>query len=366
MDLRFDSRAPVCGSARTCTIRQVSCRALPDNAFIHPVSTAGHRFARTHGLRLPQPRVVLEIPMATASSFVKAAASVLALSLFSHAAPAADVSIVPSLRTVTFDCDRIVIPDKSFLSVEVNRDAKKGVYVYRYTVRSSDAAAPAVHGILFKDLADNTKTSTQGEGVVDAITLESAAAPGVVRYSLIGEVEAGLTDEQLASLAELFGGNKERMLGSVDDVTAKSCTYSKGKDVFDRGMTGTIVGPSRTKMIKALLTPPPPDATDREIEMQSGDAAALLMENLDPESIVVTDSRALPLLVGPAALERKKDGTPVVRFTFESTSVACNARGVLVHGRMRDGTPVAASVDVEPSTCPSQIDQAQLVLPPAS
>jgi hypothetical protein len=321
--------------------------------------------AGIRGLRLPQPRVVLEIPMATASSFVKGAASVLALSLFSHAAPAADVSIVPSLRTVTFDCDRIVIPDKSFLSVEVGRDANKGVYVYRYTVHSSDAAAPAVHGILFKDLADNTKTSAQGEGVVDAITLESAAAPGVVRYSLIGEVEAGLTDEQLASLAAQFGGNKERMLGSVDDVTAKSCAYSKGKDVFDRGMTGTIVGPSGTRMIKALLTPPPPDATDREIEIQSGDAA-LAMEDLDPGSIVVTDSRALPLLVGPAALERKKDGTPVVRFTFESTSVACNARGVMVHGKMRDGTPVAAGVDVEPSTCPSQIDQAQLVLPPAS
>jgi hypothetical protein len=198
------------------------------------------------------------------------------------------------------------------------------------------------------------------------VTIESAAAPGVVRYSLIGDVEAGLTDEQLASLAAQFGGDEERMLGSVEDVTSKSCTYSKDKDVFDRGMTGTIVGPSDMKMIKAALTPPPPDATDREVEIQSGDAAALVVEDLDPESIVVTDSRALPLLVGPAALEHKKDGTPVVRFTFESTSVACNARGVLVNAKMRDGTPVAATVDVEPSTCPSQIDQAQLVLPPAS
>jgi hypothetical protein len=178
--------------------------------------------------------------MAFPSSVVKRAASVLALSLVSFAASAADVSIVPSARTVTFDCDRIVIPDKSFLSVDVNRDAKKGVYVYRYTVHTSDPASPAVHGILFKDLAEKTRTSTLSKGVANSITIESAAAPGVVRYSLIGDVEAGLTDEQLASLAAQFGGDEERMLGADELGPGRVFLATADPDQVRRFATDTL------------------------------------------------------------------------------------------------------------------------------
>lgn len=287
--------------------------------------------------------------------FVKRAASCAALSLVSIAAPAAGVSLVPAAKTVAIDCHRMAIPAKSFLSVDVRRDERKGLYVYRYTVRSPDPSSPRVHGVLFKDLADNESTADKVNGAASAITLESAAAPGVVRYSLIGELQPGLREADLSRLAEQFGGDRAAMLASVADALSASCPYGENDDAFDRGMTGTIIGPSEVKMIDAAITAPLVETTDREVEMR--------VEDLDQASIVVTDSLLRPVQVGPSALERRADGTPVVRFTLDAVSGTCNARGVLVRAQMRDGTPVAASVEVEPPTCPSRLDQALLVLP---
>ena len=293
------------------------------------------------------------------TSFLKGAASCVALSLFPLAVQAADVSIVPAANTVTLNCNRMVVPDKSALSVDVSRNKKKGTYLYRYTVSSTDASSPAVAGVLFKDLAEKTTTSTS-PGVV---TLESAAAPGVVRYSLMGAVQSGLSESDIDNLAVKFGGNRQQMQGSVDDAMSKGCAFEREKDLFERGMTGTIVGPSEAAMVKAVFTAPVVEATDREIEIQPLGPAGPLMDQLDPDSLAVTDSRLLPLQVGPAALEYRKDGTPVVRFTLETTSIACNARGVLIHARMRDGTPVTAGVDVDPPACAPALEQAQMVLP---
>lgn len=279
-----------------------------------------------------------------------------ALSLVSFAVPAADVSIVPAASAVMIDCNRMIIPDKSALSVEVRRNQSTGRYLYRYTVQSSDPSSPAVHDVLFKDAADHRRTSALGDG---ALTLESTAPPGIVRYSLIGEMQSGLTDADLQRLAQRFGGDRQQMLASVETAMSDSCPFARTLDVFDRGMTGTIVGPSDTQMLDTAYSgPAPPDSTDREVEMRT--------EELDPATIVVTDSLLQPVQVGPSALERRKDGTPVVRFTLDTASGTCNARGVLVRARMCDGTPVAGSVDVEPAACPSHVDQALLVLPPAS
>ena len=126
-------------------------------------------------------------------------------------------------------------------------------------------------------------------------------------------------------------------------------------DTFSR-MTGAIVGPSTVALIETVFTgPAPADSTDREVELRS--------DALQQDSIVVTDSRGMPLQVGPSALERKADGTAVVRFTLDPLSAQCNARGVLVRARTKDGTAVAGSVDIEPPACPSQVDQALLVVP---
>lgn len=287
--------------------------------------------------------------------FLKRAATCAALSLVTYASLAGDVSLVAAARTVTIDCDRMVIPDKSFLSVDVWRDERKGLYVYRYTVRTADPASPRVQGVLFKDLADTGSPSNNIYGAASDITLESPAAPGVVRYSLIGELQPGLTDADMSRLTEQFGGDREGMLASVEHSLSDSCPYGQGGDVFDRGMTGTIIGPSGVKLIETVVNGPPDKSIDREVEMK--------VEDLEQASIVVTDSLLVPVRVGPSALERRADGTPVVRFTLDATSGTCNARGVLVRAKMRDGTPVAASVDVEPSACPVRIDQALLVLP---
>jgi hypothetical protein len=287
--------------------------------------------------------------------FVKRAACCAALSLTSFTSPAADVSLVAAAKTVTIDCDRMVIPDKSFLSVDVRRDERKGLYVYRYTVRSAEPAAPRVQGVLFKDLADNGGSANKVHAASGDITLESPAAPGVVRYSLIGELQPGLSDADLSRLTEQFGGDREGMLASVADSLSDGCPYGQDGDVFDRGMTGTIIGPSAVKLIETAVNGPADKSIDREVEMR--------VEDLDQSSIVVTDSRLAPVQVGPSALERRADGTPVVRFALDATSGTCNARGVLVRAKMRDGTPVAASVDVEPPPCPVRIDQALLVLP---
>ncbi|MCC2656105.1 MAG: hypothetical protein K0Q76_1213 [Panacagrimonas sp.] len=301
-----------------------------------------------------------------------------ALSLVCLSAQAQDVSIVPAAATVAIDCHHMVVPDKSVLSVEVARDASKGLYVYRYTLRTSDPASAGVQAVLFEDLADSRSSSNfEGArpcviengsaacpggsanlagGVARGLTLESRAAPGVVRYSLIGEVRSGLSDADLQRLADQFGGDRDRMQTSVDQVLSSSCPYGQAKDAFEQGMTGTIVGPSDVKMLETAFTgPAPADTTDREVELRT--------DALRQDSITVTDSRLSPLQVGPSALERKADGTPVVRFTLDPTSARCNARGVLVRAQMQDGTAVAGSLDIEPPACPSQVDQALLVVP---
>lgn len=285
--------------------------------------------------------------------FPTRAACGVALSLACLPLHAADVSIVPAARTVAIDCHRMEIPDKSRLSVEVTRDAKRGLHVYRYTVRTSDPASPAVQSVLFEDMAQSRTTHS----APDTITIESAAAPGVVRYSLLGAVRVGLDESDLQQLATQFGGDRDAMQSSVDHALAESCAFNRAETAFEYGMTGTIAGPSAIPMLEAAFTGPAPvDSTDREVELRS--------DALQPDSIVVTDSRLNPLQVGPPALEHRADGTPVVRFTLDPLSARCNARGVLVRARMRDGTAVAGSLDIDPPACSSQVDQALLVVPP--
>lgn len=284
--------------------------------------------------------------------FPARAACGVALSLACLCLHAADVNIVPAARTVAIDCHRMEIPHASRLSVDVTRDTRRGVYVYRYTVRTPEPASPAVRSVLFDDMADHRRT----QDTPDIVTIESAASPGIVRYSLLGTVHAGLGEDDLQQLAARFGGDRETMQASVEDALSDSCAFNRAENTFEYGMTGTVVGPSATPMLDTAFSgPAPADSTDREIELRS--------DAVRPDSIVVTDSRLQPLQVGPAALERKADGTPVVRFTLDPLSARCNARGVLVRARLQDGTAVAGGLDIEPAACPTQVDQALLVVP---
>lgn len=300
-------------------------------------------------------------------------------------AQAADVSIVPAARTVTLECRRLQVPDQGVLSVHVSRHPSKGVYVYRYTLSGAAGAAPSgVDAVHLRDLAGGRIVSTfkgaspcnvadgnaacpaGADNAMDApsgaITLESTAPPGIVRYSLIGRMADGPSDEDLQRLVERFGGDRALMLASIDDVMSNSCPYSTTEDPFERGITGTLLGPSQAATLTAVITGALGQTSEREVELQST-SESLPIENLDHSSIVVTDSRLQPVQVGPSALERRKDGTPVVRFTLDVLSGHCHARNVLVRAKLLDGTPLAASLDVEPPACAPQVDQALLVLP---
>ncbi len=320
--------------------------------------------------------------------------------LFCGLADAQTARIDAMKRTVEIPCPEMSYFSNPKIDVSIGRDEHSDEYVYHYTMTPSRTDTQRAMFFAMRDLSGSHVKLESGftmwqschysdtraaptplvscinippklpaaGGAYTGLVIRSKAPPGIVWYQI--EAASVPTDWTLQSLvAELlpyYRGKAGLISEAIQEQVGEECPSGTVSKNTDRNMTGVTLGPSDTAQVDVVRANNGVDAALANANLRlairepSADAHgrvqtfAARLADVDLSSIHIQDSAGNPLQTSAGtmqALAKETRASFVLDLGVAESKLPCNVKGLIVDGKLNDGTPIRGGIAVNTTTC---------------